>query len=171
MPVMGSHGLGDFISRQHLFVTTISDIGGRVMIENEEKTPEAQNVISKCARCKILLDHAVVSYNVKGVIDQVKCMICGSEHKYSPAKKPPKPRAKKVDPARDFELLSEKYKGKKPVSYTMTGLFKVEDVIDHNTFGMGIVIGTSFKQMEVVFSDRPRILVFNREEMESSREL
>jgi len=72
-------------------------------------------------------------------------------------------RAKKVDPSRDFELLSETAKGKKPRPYSMSGLFKTGDVIDHNIFGMGIVISALNKQMEVVFSDHPRILVFDRD--------
>lgn len=72
-------------------------------------------------------------------------------------------RTKKADPARDFELLSETVKGKKPQPYSMAGLFKTGDVIDHNIFGTGIVISAFNKQMEVVFPDHPRILVFNRD--------
>ena len=71
-------------------------------------------------------------------------------------------RSKKKDPAKDFELLTEKFEGKKPVRYSMSGSFKADDVIDHNTFGKGIVISTSNKKMDVVFSDRLRILVCNR---------
>jgi hypothetical protein len=135
------------------------------MIENKDKTPVAQNVVTKCTKCKIQLEHVVVSHNKEGIIEKVKCLTCGSEHKYRPEKKNPSKkgvRTKKTDPARDFGLLTEKFKGKDPVRYSMSGSFKADDVIDHNTFGMGIVISTSYKQMDVVFSDRPRILVCNR---------
>jgi len=135
------------------------------MIENKDKTPVGQNVVTMCTKCKIQLDHLVVSHNMEGIIGKVKCHTCGNEHKYRLEKKKlPKKgvKTKKTDPARDFELLTEKFKGKKPVSYSMSGSFKADDVIDHNTFGMGIVISTSYKQMDVVFSDRPRILVCNR---------
>ena len=71
-------------------------------------------------------------------------------------------RTKKKDPARDFELLAENLKGKEPVPYSMSGLFKADDVIDHNTFGIGIVISTSYKKMDVIFADQSRILVCNR---------
>jgi hypothetical protein len=47
--------------------------------------------------------------------------------------------------------------------YSMSGSFKNDDVIDHKSFGMGIVISASHDKMEVVFSDEPRILVCNRE--------
>jgi hypothetical protein len=135
------------------------------MIENKDKTPVAQNVVTMCNKCKIQLDHLVVSHNMEGMIEKVKCHTCGSVHKYRPEKKKSSKkgvRAKKTDPARDFGLLTEKFKGKKPMNYSMSGSFKADDVIDHNTFGMGIVISTSYKQMDVVFSDRPRILVCNR---------
>ena len=135
------------------------------MIENKDKTPVGQNVVTMCTKCKIQLDHLVVSHNMEGIIEKVKCHTCGSEHKYNPEKKksPQKgARAKKKDPARDFELLAETFKEKKPVRYSMSGSFKPDDVIDHNTFGMGIVISTSYKQMDVVFPDRSRILVCNR---------
>ena len=142
------------------------------MIDNEERTPVAQNVVAKCTKCKTLLDHVVIGHNAEGIIEKVKCLTCGSEHKYRPEKQKSTRtavKARKVDQARDFELLTEKFKGKKPLRYKMSGLFKKEDVIDHNTFGMGVVIGTFNRQMEVVFSDRPRILVFDREEMDTSR--
>ena len=37
----------------------------------------------------------------------------------------------------------EKFKEKKPVNYSMSGTFKEDDVIDHKTFGMGIVISAT----------------------------
>lgn len=77
-------------------------------------------------------------------------------------KTPRKNARSKKDPAKDFELLAEKFKGKKPAQYSMSGSFKVDDVIDHNTFGKGIVIKTSYQKMEVVFSDSLRILVCDR---------
>lgn len=142
------------------------------MTENDEKTPVAQNVVTKCTKCKTSLDHEIISQNAEGIIEKVKCLTCGSEHKYRPEKvKAPKKavRAKKVDPARDFELLTERFKSKKPLRYSMSGSFRTEDVIDHTTFGTGIVISAYNKQMEVVFSDRPRTLVFNRQDIETPR--
>jgi hypothetical protein len=137
------------------------------MTENIE-TPLGETVAAKCTKCKTLLDHEVVARDAEGIIEKVRCLTCGSAHKYRPEKvKAPRKtvRAKKVDPARDFALLTEKFKGKKPRLYSMAGSFRAEDVIDHNTFGTGIVISAFNKQMEVVFSDRPRILVFDRDDI------
>ncbi len=71
-------------------------------------------------------------------------------------------RTQKKDPEIDFELLTEKLKGKKPMPYSMSGSFKAHDVIDHDTFGKGIVIMTSHEKMDVIFSDKLRILACNK---------
>ena len=71
-------------------------------------------------------------------------------------------KTKKNVPARDFELLIEKFKEKNPVRYSISGSFKADDVIDHNIFGKGIVISISNKKIVVLFCDKPRILVCDR---------
>ncbi|MBN1521177.1 MAG: hypothetical protein JW928_01485 [Candidatus Aureabacteria bacterium] len=142
------------------------------MIDNkEDKTPVAQNVVTMCTKCKMQLDHVVLFHDKEGIVEKVKCNTCGSEHKYRPEReKSPKKaaktskggrRSKKLDLTMDFETLTEKFKGKKPVHYTMSGSFKADDMIEHKTFGLGIVISASNEKMEVVFSDRPRTLVYN----------
>jgi hypothetical protein len=67
-----------------------------------------------------------------------------------------------VDLTKAFKKLAEKFKEKKPLPYSISGSFKNHDVIDHKTFGMGIVTGAFYDKMEVAFSDGPRILVCNR---------
>jgi len=101
-----------------------------------------------------------------------KCQTCGSEHKYSPEKKktPAKTaktkrkttRTKKVDYGKEFEKLAEKFKEKAAVHYSMSGSFRADDVIDHQTFGRGIVTSVSYQKMEVAFPDRPRVLVCDK---------
>ena len=140
------------------------------MIKDKDRTPVAQNVITMCTRCEMELSHVVVAHDKEGIVETVKCHTCGSEHKYRPDKKrAPKKTAKKsistqeVDFTNTFEKLAEKFKDKKPLSYSMSGSFKNDDVIDHKTFGMGIVISASHDKMEVAFPDGPRILACNRE--------
>ena len=65
-------------------------------------------------------------------------------------------------PGTGKSMLAEMFKDKEPLSYSMSGSFKSDDVIDHKTFGMGIVISASCDKMEVAFSDGPRVLVCNR---------
>lgn len=81
--------------------------------------------------------------------------------KKAPAKKAKKAPAKK-GAAKKFELLIEKHKEKKPIHYKMSGSFNKDDVIDHDTFGVGIILGISNKKIEVLFSEQIRILVCER---------
>ena len=139
------------------------------MTKDKDKTPVAENVITMCTKCEMELNHVVVAHDAKGIIETVKCNTCGTDHKYHPdkkrrTKKPSKktPRTREVDLTKNFEKLAEMFKDKEPLSYSMSGSFKSDDVIDHKTFGMGIVISASCDKMEVAFSDGPRVLVCNR---------
>jgi len=140
------------------------------MTKDKDRTPVAQNVITVCTKCEMELDHVVVAHNAAGIVERVKCHTCGGEHKYRPDKKRATKKTsvkqistKEVDSTETFERLAQKFKEKKPLPYRMSGSFKNDDVIDHRTFGMGIVISASHDKMEVAFSDGPRILVCNRE--------
>jgi formylmethanofuran dehydrogenase subunit B len=146
-------------------------MGRKEMTTDKDKTPVAENLITMCTKCKMELSHVVIAHNTKGVVTKVKCHTCGSEHKYSPAKKTSRKtaktskkggRTKKADYAEEFQKLAEKYKEKEPVHYSMSGSFKPEDVIDHQNFGMGIVMNVSYQKMEVAFPDGLRILVCDR---------
>ena len=139
------------------------------MTADKDRTPVAQNVVTMCTKCGMELNHVVVAHDEKGIVKRVKCHTCGSEHRYRPDKKrAPKKTDKKsvstqeVDLTKTFKKLAERFKEKKPLPYSMSGSFKNDDVIDHKTFGMGIVIKASYDKMEVAFSDEPRILVCNR---------
>jgi hypothetical protein len=140
------------------------------MTKDKDRTPVAENVMTMCTKCEMELNHVVVAHNAGGIVERVKCHTCGSEHKYRPDKKRATKRASKksiriqeVDLTKTYEKLAQKFKEKKRLPYSMSGSFENDDVIDHKTFGIGIVISASHDKMEVVFSDEPRILVCNRE--------
>ena len=140
------------------------------MTKDKDRTPVAQNVITMCTKCEMELSHLVVAHDAGGFVVRVKCNTCGNDHKYHPDKKraTKKPSKKSIstqegDLTKTFEKLAQKFKEKKPLPYSMSASFKNDDVIDHKTFGMGIVVNASYDKMEVAFSDEPRILVCNRE--------
>ena len=139
--------------------------------KDKDRTPVAQILETQCTKCKLLLTHTVVLHNAEGIVERVQCRTCGSEHKYhpekkkaakKPAKKPRAKKAKKPTAADIFEQLAQKFQEKKPVPYTMAGSYKTDDVIDHKTFGKGIVTGVSYQKMDVAFADAPRMLVCDR---------
>ncbi len=57
------------------------------MTKDKNRTPVAQDLVTRCTRCKLELSHVVVVHNLEGIVDRVKCKTCGSEHKFSPDKK------------------------------------------------------------------------------------
>jgi len=141
--------------------------------KDKDRTPVAQILETQCTRCKLPLTHMVVTHNSEGIVERVQCRTCGSEHKYRPErkkmvkkatkKKRKKPaKSRKPDPAAIFEQLAGKFQDKKPVPYTMQGSYQTDDVIDHKTFGKGIVTGVSYQKMEVAFADASRLLVCDR---------
>jgi hypothetical protein len=139
------------------------------MLKDKDRTPVAQDIIAMCTKCKMELNHVVISHNIGGVVDRVKCHTCGSEHKYRPGKKTSATKSgakkvaiKKTDPGKDFQMLSERLADKAPSPYKMSELYNNDDVIEHSIFGKGIVINTYSQKMEVVFADGSRILAMDR---------
>lgn len=152
-------------------LTDLTFPGKKIMKKDKDRTPVAKDLVTLCTRCGLELSHVVVVHNLQGIVERVKCKTCGSEHKYHPEKKIPlskTPRPKKPaipkrkDPAKEFQKLSEKFKEKGSIAYSISGLFQPDDVIDHKTFGMGIVTSVSYQKMEVAFSEGRRILACNR---------
>ena len=142
------------------------------MINDKDRTPVAQNLMTTCTRCKMELKHVVVFHGMNGMVEKVKCLTCGSEHKYHPDRKvkPGKsekvrkknPEARKMGNSKEFEALSEEFGQKEPLPYSISGKFKAGDVIEHKTFGKGFVTSVSFQKMTVVFLSQTRILACNR---------
>ena len=69
---------------------------------------------------------------------------------------------KPMDPAKKLERLFEKFKEKTPLHYKMSGSFKRDDIIEHDTFGKGVVIDIDYKKINVLFYDKLRTLVCDR---------
>ena len=144
------------------------------MIKDKDRTPVAKTVVTMCTRCEMELNHVVVVHDAEGFVERVKCNTCGSEHKYRRGRKKPPgkivkktKRTRKEDSTKTFEKLTEKFKGKEPVPYSMSGSFKNDDVIVHKTFGLGIVTKASNQKIGVIFSDGPRVLACERKDMDS----
>jgi len=142
------------------------------MIKDKDRTPVAKDVITMCTRCRMELNHVVISHNRDGVVERVKCHTCGSEHKYRSSKRktPPKsprstpagPRVKKKGYDTEYARLMEVSRGKPHMPYNISGTYREQDVIGHPTFGIGIVLNVSNQKMDVAFEDGPRLLACNR---------
>lgn len=134
-------------------------------------------VDSKCTKCKLVLGHVIVAM-VGDKIAKVKCLTCNGEHAYRPpptaseataAKRRAERKATAVEPlggrttAEEFEILCQGRDLSKPTKYTIKIPLKVDEVIDHAKFGIGLVteIRESSKA-HVAFKDGGRVLVYGR---------
>ena len=143
------------------------------MIDIEkDKVPVAGDILTRCTKCKLELRHIVVSHNSEGIVGRVKCCTCGGEHKYysdqqrALAKKKKEKAAKVAKKDRDAERyarLLEQNQGKKKIPYGMFQKYKDHDIIDHKTFGTGVITTAYSQKIDVLFETGLRILACNRE--------
>jgi len=127
------------------------------MTKDKDRTPVAQNVVTMCTKCEMELNHVVVAHDAMGIVERVKVpYLWKASNKYRSYKKKGNQEnlqkiagTQEVDLTKSFAKLADKFKDKKPLSYSMSGSFKNDDVIDHKTFGMGFVISASRDKMEV----------------------
>ncbi len=139
------------------------------MIKDKDRTPVAHDIIAMCTKCRMELNHVVISHNLEGLVEKVKCHTCGSEHRYRRSKKTSgskegakRTAAKKSEPGKNFLMLCERLADRVPSPYNMSRSYKNDDVIEHNIFGKGIVINTYSQKIEVIFADGSRILAMDR---------
>ena len=136
-----------------------------------DKTPVAGEIVTRCTKCKLELKQIVISHNSEGIVAKVKCSTCGSEHKYYPEKKRLATKKKKEEAAKvaqrnreaeKFARLLEQNQGKKAKTYGMSENYSDSDVIDHKTFGKGIITKVNYQKMDVLFETGLRILACNK---------
>lgn len=137
----------------------------------KDNTPVAGDIVTRCTKCKLELRHIVISHNKEGIVARVKCCTCGGEHKYYSEQKRALAKikkekaakvAKKNREAERYARLLEQNQGKKIISYGMSQKYKDHDIIDHKTFGKGVVTTAYSQKIDVLFETGLRILACNR---------
>lgn len=134
-----------------------------------EKNSAGQNIDSYCGKCKLSSDHTIMTMEGEAVV-KVRCKICGSMHKFkSPldAQKVRKPRAKKgVGEAATAAIVWEaglaEAKGKER-DYSMTSKYRIGDIVNHLTFGKGVVMKLYANKCDMLFKDRERLMASTNE--------
>ena len=135
---------------------------------------------ARCTRCRDILNHRIVAM-VEEKIVRVECNTCGGVHNYYP---PPEqktaktlgsgstsarktattaPRATKKDPAQaerdEWASVRQNFRLDRAITYNMTAKFKVNDVVDHSAFGLGVVkLVIAPNKMQVLFEDGIKLL-------------
>ncbi len=108
-----------------------------------------------CTRCRTIFNHTIVAMVGERVV-RVECNTCRGVHNYIQAKTAAEPapragvrknapasaRAKKEPGASEkaeWETLIAAQAEKRAVPYDMNGRFRLNDLVEHSSFGLGIV--------------------------------
>ena len=129
-----------------------------------EKNSIGKNIESYCTKCKLNLDHTILAMDGE-VIAKVRCKTCGGSHKFrnpADAQKARKPRAKKgAGEEATAEIIWEagiaEAKGKER-DYSMAAKYRVGDIVNHHTFGKGVVMKLYANKCDMLFKDRERLM-------------
>lgn len=134
-----------------------------------EKKSAGQNIDSYCGKCKQNLDHTIMAMDGEAIA-KVRCKTCGGSHKFrSPldVQKVRKPRAKKgAGEEATAELVwaagLAEAKGRER-DYNMAVKYRVGDVVNHQTFGKGVVVKLYANKCDMLFKDRERLMASTNE--------
>jgi hypothetical protein len=130
-------------------------------------------VDSFCGKCKMLLAHTVLAV-AGGKIARVRCNTCKSEHAYKAGapvtrtsraggKKAATPRAAEKPAVDSFEVLSKGKDLGAARRYNVKEKYEVGEVVDHPTFGLGVVAAVrALEKMDVAFQLGVKTLVQNK---------
>ncbi len=131
-----------------------------------KKHQVGEEITSVCTKCKIALDHTIAAL-VGERVAKVQCKTCGGLHRYvNPAtagETPARKAAKQTKIEHAWEQLIQSSSSKKKQPYTFAGSFKQNDLIDHATFGLGVVMERlSWDKIQVSFKEGEKILLSKR---------
>ncbi len=118
---------------------------------------------ARCTKCRKNTDHIIITIAEEAPV-KVQCNACSRQHKYRPptvAKKPAVRQAAKPKDAdrKEWELLQPTMDSSKAKTYSMTESYKLNALINHPTFGLGIVqriVGS--QKVEILFEDGKKIM-------------
>ena len=128
-----------------------------------------------CTRCKMTLAHTILAM-VGTKIARVRCNTCGGDHAYRAAPgapaRPPASRsaarsaAVKAEKAEKIVISFEEQLAGKDVAnapkYSPKDTYKVDQVIQHPTFGLGLVTVVRGDKVDVAFKGETKTLVHGR---------
>ena len=126
------------------------------------KVPSAGgHTLSRCSKCKEATNHTIVAM-VGERIARVECNVCGSVHNHR-STTPPKPRSttprkpavpRKTRSQVQWESLIATADKTTAIVYNLQTPVKTGDLINHPSFGMGIILSTTRpNKMDIIFAD------------------
>ncbi len=120
-----------------------------------------------CTKCKMVLGHTVLAM-VGARTARVRCNTCQGEHAFRSSEpgstlKTAKPRrasskAAPRDVAPSFDAMIEGRDISKPHRFSLNDIFVKGEVLDHPTFGVGVVLDVRGDRFDIVFKDGVKTL-------------
>jgi len=128
-----------------------------------------------CTKCREVMNHRIVAMVGEKVV-RVECNTCNGIHNY---RQPPEtkastgskavrktevtPRKTKRDPVaidqEEWESLLPTMQADRAIAYDMNGKFKLNDLVEHTAFGVGVVrLLIKPNKMEVLFRGGKKLL-------------
>ena len=129
------------------------------------------DIDSWCTKCKLELGHTIIAI-VDNVPKKVKCNTCNAQHNFRT--KPVKgsrttsksPTRKTRSKEKTYEEYISRLSGGDPANsrkYNTKGNFEQDEIIDHLSFGIGIVLSViQSNKIKILFKDGPRLLIQNQ---------
>jgi hypothetical protein len=127
-----------------------------------ETNTAGKNIESYCTKCKLNLDHTVMAMAGETVA-KVRCKTCGGAHKFRDPAVPQKVRKPRVAKSAEataaivWEAGLAEAKGKER-DYSMAVKYRVGDIVNHHTFGKGVVLKLYANKCDMLFKDRERLM-------------
>lgn len=136
-------------------------------MKNIDEIGLGKDILSLCGKCKMPMGHIIVSMSKDGKIEKCQCQTCKAVHKYkdpdAPKKKTrvstKKPTISNEEKWRDAQTKTKS--SAKP--YKMTSNYSMDDVIEHPSFGRGVVLEVvGADKIKVIFEASEKLLICNR---------
>ncbi|HKL48923.1 MAG TPA: hypothetical protein VJ882_04630 [Desulfuromonadales bacterium] len=113
---------------------------------------------ARCTKCRKNNSHKILTVE-EGAPVRVECSICNRQHKYRPPSVPRKAAGRRpADPnaaaRKEWATLRPDMNASRANDYCMTDKYKVNALINHPVFGLGLVQRLSGpRKVEVLFED------------------
>lgn len=121
-----------------------------------------------CTRCKLTLAHTILAM-VGSQIARVRCNTCGGDHTFrsAPGARAPSASPRAPRPEKQVIGFEARLAGKDLAAarrYSPKETFALDEVVNHPTFGLGIVTAVRGDKVDIAFKADVRTLVHGRGE-------
>ncbi|HMV86761.1 MAG TPA: hypothetical protein PLD20_24150 [Blastocatellia bacterium] len=115
------------------------------------------DVETRCGRCKENREHVIAALDDKGEIARVECRTCGSNHIYRAAKTTTKTASSRTVRSTRKDPVVESTGPAR--AYSMQTRFAVGDRLEHQKFGLGVVVEVRASKIDVKFGKELKTLI------------